>query len=86
MALRFLHAAFSGRVQGHIGQDDGFSVTVYHRGVIHEVVLTADLLDWEPTTVMAPLRPVPTLLREHTQAVRITVSDAGLRVEALTRP
>ena len=83
MALRFLDAAFSGRVQGQIGPEEGFSVTVYHRGLTHEVFLAADLLEWEPTAVMAPLRQVPTLLREHTQAVRVTVSDAGLRVESL---
>jgi len=46
-------------------------------------LLAADLLDWEPTAVMAPLRQVPSLLRDCTQAVRITVSDAGLRVEIL---
>ncbi len=83
MALRFLDAAFAGRVQGQVGLHDGFTVKVYHRGLMHEVFLAADLLDWEPTAVMAPLREVPTLLRNHTQAVRVTVSDAGLRVESL---
>ena len=83
MALRFLDAIFSGRVQGEVGLHDGFTVKVYHRGLTHEVFLAADLLDWEPTAVMAPLRQVPTLLRDCTQAVRIMVSDTGLRVESL---
>ena len=83
MALRFLDAVFSGRVQGQVGLYDGFTVKVYHRGLTHEVFLGADLLEWEPAAVMAPLRQVPTLLSDCTEAVRVTVSDAGLRVEPL---
>jgi hypothetical protein len=83
MALRFLDTVFSGGVEGEVGLHDGFTVKVYHRGLIHEVFLAADVLDWEPTAVMAPLSQVPRLLRNYTQPVRVTVSDTGLRVESL---
>ncbi len=58
-------------------------MTVRQGNVAHEVVLSGTLLDWEPVAVMRPLQAIPALLRERTEAVRVVVTDAGLRIEPL---
>jgi hypothetical protein len=81
MALRFLDAAFAGSVRGRIASNDTFIITVRYRDLEHEVILRGAFLDWEPTTIMAPLLPVPALLREQTAPIRVIVTDTGLHVE-----
>jgi hypothetical protein len=84
MALRFLDAAFGGSVEDHAASDGRLVVKISRPNLTHEVVVAADLLQLEPTAVMAPLRDVPTVLRNAKAALRVTVTTSGLSTEPLT--
>ena len=82
MVIRFLDAAFGGDVQGQT-DGDRLVVKVRYLGVPHEVVVASELLELEPTEVMAPLRDVPSAVRREKASVRVTVTGAGLLTEPL---
>ena len=80
MAMRFLDAAFGGDVKGET-DERGLVVTVRYLGIAHEVVVAPDLLDLEPTAIMASLRDVPPAIRREKTPVRVIVTSAGLLSE-----